>query len=346
MNTPPARNIDSSTIADHLDYLDGWRGLAIIFLLAGHFFPLPGINLGSVGVNLFFVLSGYLMGQLLFIKETPIPIFYKRRISRIIPAHVFFIFSVVSFYLATGKQIDWKETFAALLFANNYFPGTIGNPTMPFGHIWSLSVEEHSYIVLSVVAIAYRINRFYAKCSIISLTVFFSTAGLWNYRHYSGSELYGRDLHSEVMAFGIFASASFLIFLHCVKIKKPPASLFAALISTAIMMHWWSVPIPLGRTIGVGLLALTINLLFVAPDSVKQALSLKPLRMMGLWSFSIYLWQQPFYLMVYRTGMSKYLAVSLAVCCGLLSFYLLERPIRLYLNRIWARRPAYGHVGD
>ena len=72
------------------DYLDGWRGLAIGILLIGHFFPVPGINLGAVGVNLFFVLSGWLMARLLFVQQVSSASFYRRRISRIFPAHFFF----------------------------------------------------------------------------------------------------------------------------------------------------------------------------------------------------------------------------------------------------------------
>ena len=41
----------------HFDYLDGWRGLAIVLLLWGHFFPVPGINLGFIGVNFFFAVG-------------------------------------------------------------------------------------------------------------------------------------------------------------------------------------------------------------------------------------------------------------------------------------------------
>lgn len=328
---------DSSTTLKHLDYLDGWRGLAITFLLIGHFASIPGINFGSVGVNLFFVLSGYLMGQLLFIKETPIPVFYRRRISRIVPAHVFFILCLTVFIYASGKQVNWSETFTALFFVNNYFPGELGKGVMPFGHIWSLSVEEHSYILLSIVAIAARNKWLNAKWTILGLTILFSAIGFWNFSHYSGKDLYGQDLHSEVMAFGIFSSATFLLFLRNAKLPKLPAILFVVLVSAGILLHWWSIPAPVSRTLGVGLLALAVNLLFAAPDIVKKALSIKPLRMMGLWSFSIYLWQQPFYLAAYRDGMSKFIAVPLAIGCGIASFYLLEQPIRLYLNKVWGR---------
>jgi hypothetical protein len=59
-----SRNEQSSV--KYIPYLDGWRRLAICFLLLGHFFPVPGINFGTAGVNLFFVLSGFLTARILF----------------------------------------------------------------------------------------------------------------------------------------------------------------------------------------------------------------------------------------------------------------------------------------
>ncbi|MER8439084.1 hypothetical protein NKH36_02770 [Mesorhizobium sp. M1312] len=50
-----------------LAHLDGWRGLSIVLVLIGHFFPVPGINLGVMGVEFFFVLSGRLMAEILFV---------------------------------------------------------------------------------------------------------------------------------------------------------------------------------------------------------------------------------------------------------------------------------------
>jgi len=321
----------------HLDYLDGWRGVAITFLMIGHFFPVPGINFGIVGVNLFFVLSGYLMGQLLFIKETPLPRFYRRRVSRIVPAHVFFLLSVTLFYFVTGKPINWYETAAALFFVNNYFPGELGNLVMPFGHIWTLSVEEHSYILLSLVAIASRKHLANAKWTIASLTLFFSFVGFWYWSLYSGRELSGKWLHTEVSAYGIFCSAMILLLFVTIKIPRFPSVIYLLLFCIGIMMHWWSVPDPLKTTVGVGIFALTVNLLSNAPQLIKQLLSFKPLRLAGIWSFSIYLWQQPFYVAYHSGIMPAYLAVSLAIGAGVTSFYLIENPIRLYLNKTWGK---------
>src|ERR1044071_1561851 len=114
---PPSHAPTGATL-QHLDYLDGWRGLAITFLLIGHFFRVPGMGFAVMGVALFFVLSGYLMGQLLFIKNTALDVFYRRRIARIIPAHLFFIACVIAFHLATHGPIDWSATGAALFFVN------------------------------------------------------------------------------------------------------------------------------------------------------------------------------------------------------------------------------------
>ena len=104
----------------HFDYLDGWRGLAIGFLLLGHFSPVRGLDLGTFGVNLFFVLSGLLMAGLLFIQKTPIDVFYKRRISRIVPALFFFLCFIIFDFAATSRQIDWLEFSAATLLIKNY----------------------------------------------------------------------------------------------------------------------------------------------------------------------------------------------------------------------------------
>ena len=321
---------------EHLSYLDGWRGLAIVLLLIGHFFPVPGIDFGTVGVNLFFVLSGYLMGQLLFIKETPIPTFYRRRISRIVPAHLFFVLCVVLFFRATARPIEWPTTLAALFFYNNYVPGTLGENVMPLGHIWSLSVEEHSYILLSLVALFVRRAGVDARWAVAFFTLAFAATGFWYWSRYSGSELtFDKWFHTEVSAYGIFASTLFLLLFAGRRIPKLPWLAVPSLLGIGLMLHWWSVPAPVRTTFGVGLLALTVNLLPSAPAAIKQVLSFAPLRWIGLCSFSIYLWQQPFYLATYRGAFPSYVAVSLAIACGVASFFLLERPARAYLNRVW-----------
>lgn len=320
----------------HLDYLDGWRGLAIGFLLIGHFYPVPGVNLGTVGVNLFFVLSGWLMTRLLFIKDTPIPAFYRRRISRIFPVHFFFLCLTTLLFVLWHHPVSWRELLVAALFVNNYFPS---DPAiMPFGHIWSLAVEEHSYILLSVMALAARKGWLKPSRAIAFAAAVFSLFGVGYWLQFSGKELeFGKWLHTEVSAFGIFFSAYLMLHFHRRGIPQLPTLAYPALLLLGVAFHWWSIASPVRTLIGVGLFALTLNLLMNAPQLIQRALSFRPLRLLGVWSFSIYIWQQPFYLMLHRDGMQRELALGLALSAGLLSYYFIENPIRNYLNTAWGR---------
>lgn len=321
----------------NIPYLDGWRGLAIALLLVGHFFPVPGINLGAIGVNLFFVLSGLLMARILFVKPVPIPVFYKRRVARVFPSVFVFLAAILVGYGVLGLPVDWAESAAAASFLNNYFTGKPAAAVMPFGHIWSLSVEEHSYILLSAVALAARARWLRARFAVGALVSCCVLAGVWHWLTYQGDRLgYDRWLHTEVSAYGILVSAFLLLCLEGKKLPRLPGALFAALGVLGLGAHWWSVPLPVATFAGVGALALAINLLRAAPARLHALLSLRPLRQLGIWSFSIYLWQQPFYLYVHRHGLHPLAGAGLALVTGIAMYYLLERPARVWLNRHWA----------
>lgn len=327
----------------HLPYLDGWRGLAIAFLLLGHFFPVPGLNVGRIGVNFFFVLSGLLMAQLLFLEQVPLKRFYQRRIARIFPAVFAFLSIMIALYLLTGQQVDWDETWRAALFVNNYAPG---NADMPFGHIWSLSVEEHSYVVLSLAALLVARTRLPARhaTAVLALATALVAAG------YSlsaqGGQLYLQLLRSEAAAFGIMMSAWLLVRLHTVRMPRIPGWTIGGLVGLGLAMHWWSLPPVFPAVIGIACFALAVNLLPHAPGLAHTVLSFRPLCKLGTWSFSIYLWQQPFYLLAEHGKIEAWIGMVLGVIAGCASFYLLEQPARTWLNTRWnARRNALQSAG-
>lgn len=320
---------------NYLPYLDGWRGLAITCLLIGHFFPVSGINLGTLGVHLFFVLSGLLMTRILFLQRVHLPTFYRRRISRIFPSVIFFLCFVTAFYALTGRKISWFETVTAATFTNNYLQPKEAW-AMPFGHIWSLSVEEHSYILLSFVALLMKTGWVKAKFAIGLCTVALASAGCtyWILQWPTES-----NLRSEVAAFGIFASAYLLLLIQPLRRSQVHYWVFLLLTGLAVAAHWWSVPNPVQMIIGCGALAVALNLLDRAPKHIHMLLQLRPLRSLGIWSFSIYLWQQPFYMLVHREGMNPLAGLLASVIVGVLAFYLIESPARLYLNRVWTGDP-------
>ncbi|GAB3468980.1 acyltransferase [Massilia terrae] len=336
--------------------LDGWRALAIGCLYIGHFSPVPGINLGAVGVNLFFVLSGLLMARILFVRPMPIPIFYKRRIARVFPSLYVFILAIAVVYALLGVRTSWSETAAALSFTNNYF--LPNGSVMPFGHVWSLCVEEHSYVLLSLVALGHRAGRLDARRTVGLLALLWLACAACYSLVVSGSRLeFGLWRHSEVSAFGIFAAAWVLLRLEPDALRRLPPWSVVALALVGFAAHWWSVPMPLRLAIGTGAFALAVNMVDRAPSLVRRLLSLAPLRQLGLWSFSLYLWQQPFYLLVWRHGMPAWQGILLALASGITAYYLLEMPARNWLNRRWGapdrkhgpaaqRLPPYGEVAS
>jgi peptidoglycan/LPS O-acetylase OafA/YrhL len=321
----------------HLDYLDGWRGLAIAVLLIGHFFPYWRMSLGLAGVDLFFVLSGLLMARLLFIEQSAIVSFYRRRISRILPGFYFFVGAIVLCYLALGLAIDWQEVAGAALLIRNYFPAGTRND-VPFGHIWSLAVEEHSYVLLSLVALSARRRWLSAAPALGGFAVLFAGFGLAYSVLLPGPDLYSHLLiHSEVCAFGIFASGFLLLHFQTRGIPTLPLIVYPALALFGLATHLNAVPQELRLVLGVGAFALLVNLLPAAPSVVRAALSIRPLRQLGIWSFSIYLWQQPFYSLAGHGHMAEWAGCMLSIASGVLSFYLIENPARRYLNRGWAK---------
>ncbi len=138
----------------HVGFLDGWRGLAIALVLYDHFFPsMRTTNVGRMGVDIFFCLSGLLMSNILYVQRVPLARFYKRRISRIIP--VFLLFVSVTFavhWLMTG-EFSGTELLATATFLRTYVPEQPGiwESSLPIEHLWSLNVEEHCYVIMSKV---------------------------------------------------------------------------------------------------------------------------------------------------------------------------------------------------
>lgn len=140
--------------------IDGLRAVAILTVLGFHFFPAT-ITGGFIGVDIFFVISGYLISGILReqLEENRFSLmeFYSRRITRIFPALILVLLACFVYgwfsMLATdfkqlGKHIAGGAAFISnfqLLNETGYFAG--GSDTKPLLHLWSLSIEEQYYLV-------------------------------------------------------------------------------------------------------------------------------------------------------------------------------------------------------
>jgi peptidoglycan/LPS O-acetylase OafA/YrhL len=151
---------------DHIPALDGVRGLAIALVMAFHFWQagvgpyaamsgsvkriLSLATIGQKGVDLFFVLSGFLItGILLLTKSRPryFMNFYARRSLRIFPLYYLVVgLCIVSGALFGIPSMAWKHMWPCLLYLQNFYDTFSHYGAGPF-HFWSLAVEEHFYLL-------------------------------------------------------------------------------------------------------------------------------------------------------------------------------------------------------
>lgn len=158
---------------DYRPYIDGLRAIAVTLVLMYHAFPtlLPG---GFIGVDIFFVISGYLISRIIFTSLTEdkfsVLNFYSRRILRIFPTLIVVIFtiSIIGWFALIPEEntLLGKHTAAASLFFSNillwnesgYFD--IDSKNKPLLHLWSLSIEMQFYAIAPALFILfYKFKR-------------------------------------------------------------------------------------------------------------------------------------------------------------------------------------------
>lgn len=291
--------------------IDGLRAIAVLAVILTHagFRTLRG---GFLGVDIFFVLSGYLITKIIhgdLIKGSfSILEFYDRRIRRIFPALLVMMLlcAPVAYHLMLPDDLEnfGQSLVATTLFSNNvllfltsgYF--ALASDFKPLVHTWSLGVEEHYYIVVPLLMlIAFRLGRNRATLAgIMVFSVVSFAVCLWLSRVEPDANFYLILSRAWQIAAGALValtepairrringgrSADLLAFLGLVAIL---ASL--ALFHAGMSLPSWPTLLPVG---GVCLV-----LMFASEDGVTtRLLSLKPLVFIGLISYSLYLYHQP-----------------------------------------------------
>ena len=168
--------------------IDGLRAIAVLAILVYHAFP-EALPLGFLGVDLFFVISGYLISSILFEQlhsgSFSLAEFYSRRIRRIFPSLFLVLLAcgVGGWFLLLASEYDQlaNQTLAAALFVANFaFWSDVGyfDPaaeSKPLLHLWSLGVEEQFYIFFPLLLwVAYRrklqLGRVVAVCGALSFS--------------------------------------------------------------------------------------------------------------------------------------------------------------------------------
>ena len=204
--------------------MDGYRGLFVLLVVAYHF-GVTGLVGGWVGINHFFVFSGFLIARIL-IKERQrhgdidILGFYRRRAQRVLPA-MFALVAVVLLHTALFEQAQQKKQFAGdalatlgfflnwrLISRDDAYFDQFGNPS-PLRHAWTLSVEEQFYVVVPflVLAVVMLTRKRLARFGLVMMLACVSawwTAHLGYHSFEDQARLYyGTDTRAQALLVGV-----------------------------------------------------------------------------------------------------------------------------------------------
>ena len=326
--------------------IDGLRALAVVPVILFH----AGIGIfkgGFVGVDIFFVISGYLITSII-IKELDdgsfsIAKFYERRARRILPALFLVILACVPFawtWLPSVKFNDFfQSTVAVLLFASNilfwreadYFDTSAEEK--PLLHTWSLAVEEQYYVIFPLaLLLLWRYGRRTSFAFVVAMAALSLLLCEWGWRNQPSANFYLAPFRAwELLAGSICA---FMQTHRPQRPSNPLAITGVALIAFAIFRFDESTPFPSLYALVPVLGASLIILYATASTRVGWLLSTPPFVGMGLISYSAYLWHQPFFAFARARSLHEppqHLMVGLAmlsIVAAYLSWKYVETPFR------------------
>lgn len=340
------------TAMDYRPEVDGLRAiavLAVIFYHAG--FGLAGG--GFVGVDIFFVISGYLITGIVYRElaagEFSLLRFYERRARRILPAlFVMLAATLVAgwFLLSPGqlKGLSQSTVAVAAFVSNHYFLMKTGyfSPTaseLPLLHMWTLSVEEQFYVVLPLfLMLLMRFRpRWTTAAMAAALLVSLALCLRWEGRNPELNFFFAGTRAWELLAGGLLAVST----ARGTDPARAPRMLREVLAGAGLAALLWVIvsygdgtPFP-GRYAVLPIAATVLVIAFAGRDTVAgRLLSLRPMVAMGLISYSAYLWHQP--VLAYMTvwsgakpeGALLWTGLALVLIASWLSWRHVEQPFR------------------
>lgn len=316
--------------------LDGWRGIAILLVLADHaayytrFHSRLWAGQGGFGVDIFFVISGYIITAGLIAERAKLGTiclknFYLRRARRILPLVITYLAFLTLF---CSNFITRSELLGSLFFFRNYQLAVHPGGIYTF-HFWSLAIEEQFYILWPALLLFLGNKRamWFALCAAIS-------CALWRFHDYSGSWLsHNRLIRTDTRIDGLMLGCALALLLAQPKVRSfvfrnfpKEAPIFCGFPIVFLVMN--SIVLPSFALYAIIAVAMASTLV-VEEGLAHKWLNLRPLVWVGRISFSLYVWQQLF--LMRPEGISGIPAPLNLICAflvAIVSFYFIEQPLR------------------
>jgi len=313
--------------------IDGLRALAVVPVILFH----AGFELfsgGFVGVDVFFVISGYLITTILIEdienKRFSIVNFYERRARRILPALFFVMLVCIPFawmWMLPIQMTDFSQSLVAVgLFASNvlfwlesdYFAAA--SEEKPLLHTWSLAVEEQYYVIFPIfLLIAWRFGRNRVFWVIVSMAVISLLFSEWGWRNKATANFYLAPTRAwELLSGSIVA---FYVQKHGVQKNNFLSSVGFVAIIFSIFAYDESTPFPSLYAL-VPVLGVLLLILYAENKTFAgRLLSNQVFVGVGLISYSAYLWHQPLFAFA-RIRMLEHPSEMIMLILSLLSLML------------------------
>ena len=324
----------------YLKDLDGIRAIAVVSIIFYHFFPkqVPG---GFIGVDIFFVLSGFLITRIITdaINDGLFNLrdFYFRRVSRIFPSLILVLIVTTFFswfvlfpdeFLNLSKHIKAAATFSSNILLwkeNGYFE--IASERKPFLHLWSLGIEGQFYLAWPLLLILiHKLNISKASSILFILISSFLFMLIYGSKDPSG------DFYLPFGRVWEFCSGSILIFFH--KNLNVKLSNILSLFGATLIFAGLGLAAPKGYPDLFTIIpVLGASFLIVARNSYlnKNILSSRLFVTLGLISFPLYLWHWPILVisrMFYAgelTFINSLTLFSLSILFSLITYFFIEK---------------------
>jgi peptidoglycan/LPS O-acetylase OafA/YrhL len=331
---------------------DGLRAIAAMLVVAYHC-RVPGFDPGYFGVDLFFVLSGFLITRLLVEEidsqgRIDLPQFYLRRFLRLGPPLLLLLVVYLAVAAAAWPQFSTREHLRDValtgLYLSDYARAFWATPKM-LAHSWSLSVEEHFYLVWPFVLLL--IARCGARWRVPALFGLFVLATAWRvfeFHHVGWDATYFRF---DTRMSGLILGALIACLPRLGQISDRTANVIGivacAVLVICLRVGAWKEPWSLVWVTTLVELA-AAGLLVAASVSncwVRAMLSAPPLAALGVISYGVYLWHYPI-AAYFRDWLpwqetAAIVAVS-TIAVATVSYLTVERPLQRYRRSLGARR--------
>ena len=333
--------------------IDGLRAIAVVSVICFHagLRWFPG---GFVGVDVFFVISGFLITRIIIdemVKGTfTLRGFYARRARRILPALAFVLVACVppaALLMSPAQLVDFfRMTTAVALFASNYVlaqsTGYFDGPAeeRPLLHTWSLAIEEQYYLVFPLLVLAlWRLGRIRLLLALLALALASLALSEFGWRYYRAQNFFFTPSRFwELLLGSICALVTGRLSARARNWPSWARDLLAgsglAAIVAATLCFNRMTPTP-GALILVPTLGTALVLLFGTSGTwTARLLALRPMVWLGLISYSLYLWHQPLLAFAKIRSLDPlpaptlYALILLAVGLAFLTWKFVEQPAR------------------